>query len=190
MHSSIRISSLSVDAVAAEEKAPGQRNPEFGYGAFGRNFVEGDHRRGHRTGGVRNPHHVEVTLQTAVLARCAVNQNQGVVESFAVAVDGDREVVFIDLPLPSVGRRVVPVAAVQVDEGYVVFRRIERRCDLCGALERDLPFRGVAARHQGNVESFHIRGCRCPYAGTKEFHRSFPRIAGPPGGRDRFAVPG
>ena len=84
MHSSIRISSLSVKAsatalyfsytertaagigfyeygkaecaddllridpaVAAEEKAPGQRNPEFGYGAFGRDFVEGDHRRGH-----------------------------------------------------------------------------------------------------------------------------------------------
>ena len=82
-------------------------------------------------------------MQTAVLARRAVNQDQGVVECFVLAVDGDREVVFIDLPLPSVGRRVVPVAAVQVDEGYVVFRRIERRCDLCGALERDLDRKSV-----------------------------------------------
>ena len=39
---------LRIDpAVAAEEKAPGQRDPEFGYGAFGRDLVEGDYRRGH-----------------------------------------------------------------------------------------------------------------------------------------------
>ena len=94
-------------------------------------------------------------MQPAVFAGRAVNEDQGVVEQRFFTRDGDREVVFIDLPPTAVGPRVVPVAVVQVDQFYFVFLRIERLGDLCGALEGDFPLGGVPACQQGDMQRFH-----------------------------------
>ena len=76
--------------------------------AFGGDFVEGDDRRGHRARRIGNAHHVEVSLQFAVLAGRAVDDDEGIVERFSFTVYGDRKVVLVHLPLAAVGRRVVP----------------------------------------------------------------------------------
>lgn len=51
----------------------------------------------------------------------------------------------------------MPVAVVQVDDRDVVFRVVERRFDLRGALESDLPLGGVAARQEGDFEFSIVR---------------------------------
>ncbi len=119
---------------ALQEHLAGEVESVAGERALGRDLVEGHHRRGHRARRVRDAHHVEIALQAAVLARRAVDDDQRVVERAATAVDRDREVVLVHLPRAAVGRGVVPVAPVQVDERDVVFFAIERRFDLCGAL--------------------------------------------------------
>ena len=94
-------------------------------------------------------------MQASVLARRAVDDDERIVEDLSHPVDRERKVVLVELPLPAVGGRVVPVAVVQVDDCDVVFRVVERRLDLCGALQGDLPLGGVAACQKGNLESFH-----------------------------------
>ena len=127
--------------------------------AFGGDLVEGDDRRGHRARRIGNAHHVEVALQLAVLAGRAVNDDQRVVERLAHTVDGDREIILVHLPLPPVGGRMVPVAAVEVDDRDVVFRVVEGRLDLGGALKGDFPFGRIAARQEGYLQTCHFRGC-------------------------------
>lgn len=164
---------------AAQEEFAGEVDAVPGQRALGGDLVEGDDRRGHRARRVGNLHHVEVALQPAVLARRSVDDDQRIVECLALTVDRHREVVLVHLPLSSVGGRAVPVAVVQVDDRDVVFRVVERRFDLRGALESDLPLGGVAARQEGDFEFFH-RSCGCVVAGMRR--RSDPCAPGTPCG--------
>ena len=53
------------------------------------------------------------------------------------------------------------VAAVEIDDCDVVFRVVEGRFDLCGALEGDLPLGRISAGQEGYLQTCHFRGCIC-----------------------------
>ncbi len=183
--------------VPAEEHLAGEVDAASRERALGGDLVEGDDRRDHRARRIGNAHHVEVALQPAVLAGRAVDDDERVVELPPLAFHGEREVVLVHLPLPPVRRRVVPVAAMQVDYRDVVFPAVQRRGDLCGALQGDLPFGRVAAREECYFQFFHrcpcrlyrfycfavrlgrLRGCRGPCSGTPESPAPSRRTAGP-----------
>ena len=136
----------------------GQVDAAAGDGPFAGSFVERQHRGYESAGRIRNAHHVEIALQPAVFAGGAVNDDQGIVEFDFPAGDGQGKVVAVEFAFCSVRRCVGPVPVAQDNGVRGVTAAVEGASDIFGALQRDLPFRGVPSGQQGYV-SYH--GNRC-----------------------------
>ena len=136
--------------VTVEQNLAGHVQTRSVQGAFAGRLVERDDRCDEAAGRVRDSHHVQISLQPSVLARRAVNQDQGVFETNPAPAERQREVVAVQLRRGAVRSRIGPAAVVKNDFIYVVFVGIEYLFDQRGAFQRDFPFGRVSAGDQGD----------------------------------------
>ena len=104
----------------------------------------------HGAGGVGQVEQVEVALHDAVLARCAMYGDVGVVEPHGLAFELEGEVVLVDLLCRAVGQVHVPVGAFDVDDEDVVTVVIEEGVQSLSRAQRDIVLRRVATTDDGN----------------------------------------
>ena len=87
------------------------------------------------------PDHLEIALQLAVFARCAVDGNECHVESRVLPVDVQGEIVFVDGILEAAFGSIAPIASLKVDQIGIEQLAVELVVDVVGRFYLKKPLR-------------------------------------------------
>ena len=103
----------------------------------------------HVAGRVGQVYHVEIALQYAILARGAVDGDVSIVKTDFLAILHEREIVFIDDRLLTVGQIYVPILFPDQNDIDILTLMVHRRFNTLCRAQGNLIFRGVATTHDG-----------------------------------------
>ena len=123
-----------------QQNAIGHRHTEGTHVVVQRKLIERQRLNEYGTCGIRHMEQVEISLHDAILARCAVDGDIGIVEPHGFSIKLEREAVLVYPLCGAIGQVHMPVGVFHINDIDIVAIMVEERVEsLCGA-QRDVVF--------------------------------------------------
>ena len=123
-----------------QQDAVGHRHTEGAHVVVQRKLVESQRLDEYGTGGIRYVEQVEISLHDAILARCAVNGDIGIVEPYGLSIEFEREFVLVNPLCGTVGQINMPVGILDIDDIDIVAVVVEEGVESLCRAQRDIVF--------------------------------------------------